>query len=75
MKGISSTGNIIEINPETRPKTFRKLRGILNLNGGRDCFSKSDGFIWKISKEGTWVNICRNIDQLTFSEYLKLSLS
>lgn len=56
-----------------RPVTFKQLLGFLSCNQGRDCFAKFEGSVWMISREGTWIKVCRNIPDLTFNEYLKLS--
>ncbi len=62
-------------NPRKAPSSFRELRAFLIWNEGRDCFSKSDGYVWKITTEGKWEKVCRNIGMLSFEEYLKLSLT
>lgn len=62
-------------NPEKAPKSFRELRAFLMASGGNDCFSKSNGFVWKITRDNKWQQVCRNIDMLSFNEYLKLSKS
>ncbi len=68
-------GRITKINTDNRPKTFRMLLGFLIFNGGRDCFAKFQNKVWMISKDGTWQYVCRTIPDLTYEEYLKLSLS
>lgn len=70
-----SNGKFTTINPNlSRPKTFKQLRGFLVCNGGRDCFSKFQGNVWMISKTGNWEKIVKNIPDLTYNEYLKISL-
>lgn len=56
------------------PSSFKKLRGYLIDNGGYDCFSKWGGKVYKISRKGDWIEVCRNISDLTYNEYLKESL-
>jgi hypothetical protein len=59
---------------DKRPRSFKELLGFLICNKGRDCFSKFQGNVWMISQEGTWIKICRNIPDLTYKEYLELSV-
>jgi hypothetical protein len=73
MKTVSKNGAYIDLNPEARPRTFRQLRSAMVINEGFDCFSKSMGEVWKITRQGVWEHVCRNIDMLTFKEYLELS--
>jgi hypothetical protein len=60
-------------NNQKRPNTFKQLRRFLIENNGNDCFSKSFGKVWKITREGTWEEICRNLPDLTFEQYLEES--
>lgn len=69
---INGAFKMIDADKQT-PRNFKELRGFLICNNGRDCFSKFQGNVWMISKEGLWVKVCRNVPDLTFNEYLKLS--
>ncbi len=70
---ISNYGKFITIDENKRPKTFKQLRAFLVCNNGNDCFSKSFGKVYKITKNNNWIEVCRNIDDLSYKEYLKLS--
>jgi hypothetical protein len=67
-------GQVLKGHPDKSPKTFKELLGYIVCNGGRDCFTKSHGKVWMITRTGNWEYVCRNITDLTFDEYLKLSL-
>lgn len=62
-----------KIDDNTNPRSFKELRGFLMCNQGNDCFSKSDGKVWKITRDNKWIEVCRNITDLSYNEYLKLS--
>lgn len=55
------------------PKTARQLLSYLSFAGGNDCFSKFSGGVYKITKQLTWVFVCRCYTDLSFGEYLKIS--
>jgi hypothetical protein len=63
-----------KIDDERNPNSFKELLGFLTCNGGRDCFSKFQGNVWKITTLGTWEKVCRNVSDLSYSEYLRISL-
>lgn len=63
-----------KIDDTKHPNSFKELLGFLSCNGGRDCFSKFQGNVWKINKSGNWELICRNIPDLSYNEYLNISL-
>jgi len=76
MKEIFIRGSFSKIDADNSyPATFRNLLGFLVCNNGRDCFAKFQGNIWMITREGAWERVCRNLSDLTYNEYLKLSLS
>lgn len=58
-----------------RPRTFKELNMFLILKLAPTCFIKQNGNIYKLLPDTTFVFVCRNLDQLTFGEYLNLSLN
>lgn len=66
-------GRFCIVSAEDRPKSFKELKGFLECNGGRDCFSKWGGDVYMITIEGTWSKVCRCLPDLSFSQYLYLS--
>lgn len=62
------------VDGDDKPKSFRELISFLNYNGGRDCFTKSLGHVYKITRKGAWVKVCHNLGDKTFTQYLKESL-
>jgi hypothetical protein len=66
-------GVVVKVSLDARPNTFKKLLGFISMHGGRDCFSKFQGKVWMISREGCWVLVCKNVPDLTYSDYLELS--
>ena len=61
------------ITGKENPRNFKELLGFLVCNKGRDCFTKFQGNVWMITKYGTFEKVCRNVSDLSFEEYLKLS--
>lgn len=70
---IYRNGSFTKIDPNKAPRTFKELRGFLVCNGGKDCFMKSQGKVWKIGSNKI-TEVCRTLQHLSFNEYLKLSL-
>lgn len=66
-------GRFTKIDDQKCPSNFKHLLGFLSCNSGYDCFSKFQGKVWKITRNGKWVEVCRNIPDLTYAEYLKIS--
>lgn len=73
LKETYKQGRYTKIDDNRNPHSFKELRGFLVCNGGNDCFSKSDGKVWKITRDNKWIEVCRNITDLSFNEYLKIS--
>ena len=71
---IRLNGKIGVIDENRSPMSFKQLLGFLVCNGGRDCFNKFQGKVWMLTMEGTWKEVCKNIPDLSYNEYLKLSL-
>lgn len=69
---IRPNGTIGVIDENKSPSNFKQLLGFLICNRGRDCFSKFQGKVWMITKAGKWKEVCRNIGDLTFIDYLNL---
>lgn len=75
MKEIYLNNRFTKINADTRsPRNFKELLGFLKCNNGRDCFCKFQGKVYMVTKDLTWKEVCKNVSDLTFNEYLKLSL-
>ncbi len=74
IKEIYKNNTFTYIDDNKSPNNFKELLGFLNCNGGKDCFSKFQGNVWKITKKGTWEKICKNIPDLSYNEYLNISL-
>lgn len=72
-KPFIRNGIFTTIDDNKSPRTFKELRGFLILNDGFDCFSKHSGEVYKITKNNTWIRICRCLTDLTYKEYLKES--
>ena len=72
-KEIYKQGRYTKIDDNRNPHSFKELRGFLVCNNGNDCFSKAYGKVWKITKDNKWIEVCRNITDLSYNEYLKLS--
>ena len=73
IKEIYKNGRYTTIDDDKAPHGFKELLGFLTCNGGKDCFSKFQGSVWKINTSGKWEYVCRNIPDLSFNEYLKIS--
>lgn len=74
IKETYRNGRFTKIDDNKNPNNFKELLGFLTCNNGVDCFSKFQGNVWKITKQGTWQKICKNIPDLSYNEYLKISL-
>lgn len=61
-------------NPKKHPTNFKELRRYLINNGGMDCFSRVQGQIWMITKEGNWKFVCRCLPDLELEEFKIISL-
>lgn len=73
IKEIWKNNNFTKIDDEKSPRTFKELLGFLSCNGGKDCFGKFQGNVWKINRNGCWEKVCRNIGDLSYAQYLKLA--
>lgn len=66
-------GKFVFIDDQKSPNSFKELLGFLVCNKGNDCFAKFQGNVWKITRENSWKKVCKNISDLSFSQYLKIS--
>lgn len=55
IKEIYKQGRFTKIDDNRNPHSFKELRGFLVCNEGNDCFSKSDGKVWKITRDNKWI--------------------
>ena len=74
LKETWNQGRFTKIDDQKAPRSFKELRGFLKCNGGNDCFSKSDGWVHKITRDGKWERLVRNIDMMSFEQYLNKSI-
>jgi hypothetical protein len=63
------------VDSQVHPKSFKQLNLFLKLNCAPTCFVKQGGNMYKLLPDTTFLFVCRNIDQLTLEEYLKLALN
>lgn len=66
-------GRFTKIDDNKTPRNFKELRGFLFCNEGNDCFCKAFGKVWKITRDNKWIEIYKNITNLSYNEYLKIS--
>ena len=71
---IEPKDSMVKDKGEKHPTTFAELRRFLVANGGRDCFSKSHGQVWMITREGNWKYVTRCLPDMDLNNYLKTSL-
>lgn len=71
---IELKDKVVKDKGEKHPTTFAELRRFLVNNSGRDCFSKSHGQVWMITKEGNWRYVARNLPEISLNKYLENSL-
>lgn len=71
---IELKDKVVKDKGEKHPTTFAELRRFLVNNSGRDCFSKYQGQVWMITKEGNWRYVTRCLPDMNLNSYLKTSL-
>lgn len=64
----------VNVNPKEPPKDSRMLRSFLIYNNARDCFVKTAGKWFKISKGDNLIYVCRTLNHLSLEEWLEKAL-